>query len=134
MGQYGRVALRARCLIIENHLEAIDAWRKAAEAIITSPSSREKGCPHCAFIGLCEEGYVMGVEKGGYSQRPSKYNKRYATDAANYLLGQKEKGLNTENFSNTCLWREVSQPKPEKQQGQMDVVLALWRNESIQMP
>ena len=38
-----------------------------------------KGCPKNAFLGLCEEGLVVDIEKGYYTERSTSHkNKDYA--------------------------------------------------------
>ena len=36
------------------------------EVFPTQESSRKKGCPQSAFLGLCEDGYVKGIPQGRY--------------------------------------------------------------------
>lgn len=78
MSKYGAVAVRAVGLMLwEPGTPPGEAWASAAERVFPdSPSSREKGCPKSAFLGLCEEGRVAGASPGAYTR--SVLNKEYA--------------------------------------------------------
>ena len=89
----------------------------------TSPTARKKGCPRGAFLGLCEEGLVKGIPAGRYTS--SKDNKVYAVRAAALLMEGKQ------SWSTTALWREVTNDPERTHNSQMDVVLALWKNDLI---
>jgi hypothetical protein len=96
-------------------------WEKALLQLYpTSPTSRKKGGPRGAFLGLCEEGLVKGIPAGNYTA--SKENKAYAVHAAALLA----KG--TQSWSTTALWNAVTSDPEKKHSSQMDVVLALWKN------
>ncbi len=71
-----------------------------------------------AFLGLCKEGLVVGVEPGNYAK--SSKNGEYAVDAVKVL--RKNKYLASQP---DFLWKKVAgNTKP--QNGQMDVVIGLW--------
>ena len=88
-----------------------------------SAIARRKGRPRGAFLGLCEEGLGRGVPAGHYGA--SADNKSYAVGAAALLTEGKQ------SWSTSALWQAV-EPDPEKtHNSQMDVVLALWKNDLI---
>lgn len=102
--------------------QAYEAQDKSINKFTDSKSYQKKGCPRAAFIGLCEEGYVKGIKESQTKKYKSCKNKRYATEAANFLLLEKP-----QNISKAHLWMQVKEPKPKNDNGQMDVVLALWK-------
>jgi hypothetical protein len=89
----------------------------------TSPAARKKGCPRGAFLGLCEAGLVKGIPAGRYTA--SKDNKAYAVRAA-ALLSE-----GTRSWSRSTLWQAVSNDPEKTHNSQMDIVLALWKNDLI---
>ena len=102
-----------------------DAWGRAAERVFPNQKpSQDKSCPRCAFLGLAEEGLVVGIPRGKYTN--STHNKRYAIRAVELLREQP-------HLSDVprSLWRLVVQeePNPNKvHNDQMDVVVSLWKN------
>jgi hypothetical protein len=62
-------------------LEPAVAWGRALAS--ETKSNREKPCPKGAFLGLCEEGLIVGVRRGSYTR--SVKNKRYAVNAVKAL-------------------------------------------------
>ena len=72
MTKYGEVA----CMVADDARGGApkDAWRRAAER------------PRCAFLGLAEEGLVVGIPQGKYTN--SADNKRYAIRAVELLRAQ----------------------------------------------
>jgi hypothetical protein len=89
----------------------------------TSPAARRKGGPRGAFLGLCEEGLVKGIPAGHY--KAPKDNKGYAVRAAALLTE------GTQSWSTSALWRAVTNDPEKTHNGQMDIVLALWKNDLI---
>lgn len=126
MGQFGRVAIEAVELIITNEKiqNPRDAWNMAAGEEISSRSSREKGCPMDAFLGLCEEGLITGIPAGTYTT--SKENKEYAVKAISILRENPELANNKQK-----LWKEVIGEKSISENQQMDVVISLWNRNLI---
>ena len=99
-------------------------WQSAMERVYpTSVSAQKKGGPRGAFLGLCEEGLVKGIPPGHYTT--PKDNKAYAVQAVALLSG------GTQKWSISELWRAVSDDPEKAHNSQMDVVLALWKNELI---
>jgi hypothetical protein len=104
-----------------------DAWEKATTKVFgLGTSSQRKGCPKGAFLGLCEEGLVRGIEPGSYTG--SQKNKGYAIRAVSIL----KQRLSLAN-SRGDLWDEVLRGEHKKHNSQMDVVIALWKSGLIQV-
>jgi len=121
MGKYGQVAKIATTLLISNQVnDPIKAWDIAtAQVFPDSISSRSKGCPKNSFLGLCEDGFVVGVKKGSYTR--SKKNKNYAIKAITLLH-------NNHTLSEKELWQLVIDEPNKQHNYQMDVVKTLWDN------
>lgn len=120
---YSKVALQAINYITLSAMAPPEAWQLAAKDIFKNNStSIKKGCPKNAFLGLCEEGLVKGVEKGKYTR--SDLNKTYAIKAVEVL---KER---SKEYKPRELWIEVLKRRggdvKKVHNSQMDVVLALW--------
>jgi len=89
----------------------------------TCPTARKKGSPRGAFLGLCEEGFVKGIPPGSYAA--TRENKGYAVRAV-ALLAE-----GTQQWSTSALWRAVTDNSEKAHNSQMDVVMALWKNDLI---
>ena len=123
MGQYGKAAILATRLYCEGRASSPrDAWVCAIATETDSESSRDKCCPMDAFLGLCDEGLVRGIPAGQYGPA-NNVNGRYAIDA--YRLLQAEPRLTSDKPS---LWARIPDPRAENQNGQLDVVIALFSN------
>jgi len=81
-------------------------------------SRQSKGCPRCAYLGLCEDGLVKYVRSGKYTT--SKKNKRYAVVAVSELR-------KNPNLTEDELWERVA-PEGKTPNNQMGVVLGLWES------
>lgn len=128
MGQYGEAAVRAARYCIEGDAQSPkEAWSRAISELSSSTESRRKSCPKDAFLGLCEAGLVCGIPAGDHGAPAGNKNGRYAVDACEILqsnpvlLGDRK-----------ALWNSVSRPRPENQNGQLEVVIALWKAGLIQ--
>jgi len=125
INEYGQIALRAVEIFKKEQYGLDKCWMQAAYKIYPqSISCAEKGCPRYAFLGLCEEGMVIGIEKGNYTG--SILNKAYAVAAVKLL---RQKNLNDINPKE--LWNQLPLNHPDTHNHQMDVVSALWRNNLI---
>ena len=126
---YGDVAIAAAIMCENDKMDPCVAWVLAAQdGFPTSPSSQKKGCPKSAFLGLCGKGLVRGVSKGNYSL--SVLNSGYAVTAVEIL-----QTLDGQKLDRNGLWDAVM-AKTEKQirhNYQMDVVLALWDKQLIDL-
>lgn len=122
--KYGEAALIAARM--ETNGKAISPaarWEQAlAKLYPTSPSARRKSGPRLAFLSLCEAGLVKGIPAGQYA--PSNKNKAYALRAVSLLNAGTHKTV-------TTLWAEVTDGEEIPHHSQMDVVLALWKNDLI---
>jgi hypothetical protein len=119
---YGAVAVAA-VKLAHGGLDPVGAWPEAALAIFPhSASQRDKDCPKGAFLGLCQEGLVAGVQAGKYTR--SIDNKGYAIRAVELLASDPRLA----EPGPKVLWDRVIGGVTKSHNGQMDVVLALWRN------
>lgn len=123
MGKYGDVARRAATLIESRpSLTPRDAWNEAAaEVFPESRSARLKACPRDAFLGLCEMGAVGGIPAGSYTR--SVKNKAYVSRALETV--RRNPGILDDQRR---LWITATQGLDKKQNGQLDVLDALWRS------
>ncbi len=125
MGQYGDVAVAAAraCAagVVQNPRRA---WQTAVERATRSATSRRKGCPRDAFLGLCGEGMVTGIGAGEYLQPTAWKNKQYAVNIAQWLLSREDAAaVDADQLWNVAR-RGVEDPA-ENQNGQLDVVVSL---------
>ena len=122
--KYGEAALiGARMEIYGKALTPAARWDQATSRLYpTSPSAQRKGGPRFAFLSLCEAGLVKGIPAGQYA--PSNKNKAYALRAVSLLNAGTHKTV-------TSLWAEVIDGEDIAHNSQMDVVLALWKNDLI---
>ena len=120
MGKYGDAAIKAVRLVRSGSVKSpINAWKRATGEIFgRGTSSQDKGCPRDAFLGLCEEGIITGIPAGNYTR--SIKNKEYALKAVRLLKEEPE-------VTQTKLWDKVVEGKGIKHNGQMDVVVSLWK-------
>jgi hypothetical protein len=123
MSVFGDSAVRAVKLISEQRVTDPDeAWDQAIQSMTISEATRVKGCPKSAFLGLCEMGLIRGIPKGNYTQ--SIKNKQYSISAIEKLRNDPSLSLNRD-----ILWALVAGGIAHN--GQMDVVLSLWKNNLI---
>ena len=122
--RYGEAAILAARM--ENYGKVLTPamrWQEAtAKLYPTSPSAQRKGGPRFAFLSLCEAGLVKGIAAGQYA--PSNKAKAYALRAVGLLKAGTHTSVN-------ALWREVTDGEEVSHNSQMDVVLALWKNDLI---
>jgi hypothetical protein len=122
--RYGEAALMVARQKASTDVDPVARWKSAMESLYpTSPIARNKGCPRGAFLGLCEEGLVKGIPAGRYTA--SKDNKAFAVRAAALLAEGRQ------NWSTSSLWHAVTDDPEKTHNSQMDVVLALWKNNLI---
>src|SRR4051812_7017935 len=90
MGKYGDIAVEAtRAVQAGSARSPVDAWQAAAERTFSGQiASQKKGCPKGAYLGLCEEGWVVGVPRGRYSAGVD--NKAYAVAGVQLLIHEPE--------------------------------------------
>ncbi|RXT00973.1 hypothetical protein [Ammoniphilus sp. CFH 90114] len=121
MGSYGKAAGRAVQYLHSNQYTPREAWNRATIELFGEGTSRQqKGCPRGAFLGLCEEGLIKGVEQGKYSH--SLKNKHYAVMAVELLK------MNMDLINDKKkLWNLVTNESGISQNHQLDVVISLWK-------
>ncbi len=125
MGKYGDAAIKATSLVRRGGYHPCDAWKTATKRQFpTQKSAREKGCPRAAYLGLCEEGIVSGVARGNYTR--SVLNKQYALEAVQLLCSDRSLASDKNR-----LWKKALKGEDKTENGQMDVVITLWRNRLI---
>jgi hypothetical protein len=122
--RYGEAALMATRQGSSADINPVARWESAMKRLYpTSPAARKKGCPRGAFLGLCEDGLVKGLPADHYTA--SKDNKAYAVHAAALLTE------GTQSWSISALWQAVTNDPEKTHNSQMDIVLALWKNDLI---
>ena len=126
MGKYGEAAVKAVRLYRRGPAESPqDAWQKATVELFGQGTSGQiKGCPKGAFLGLCEEGLIEGIEPGIYTR--SQKNKKYAIRAVAILKQCPSLSSNPDR-----LWSDVLDGEPKTHNSQMDVVVSLWNNKLV---
>ncbi|MBC7280918.1 hypothetical protein [Hoeflea sp.] len=112
-GKYGEAAIKAAKALqnTKSRQTPQEAWVQAAKDIwpdkpdSTEPNySRMKPCPKNAFLGLCEEGKIIGVEQGTYAHPSAKGdNKKYALVGLNLITETPRLASNPPE-----LWQSVS--------------------------
>ncbi|MEL3922254.1 hypothetical protein V1481_02680 [Aeromonas enteropelogenes] len=114
---YGDVAVAAAALLVDG-VEPRDAWNK--KTVHLSKSSRDKGCPRSAFIGLCNVGYVKGSKQVVFDFEGLGKNACYAVEAVKLLR-------RNPGFTAKELWAIVTKENENAtvHNSQMHVVLAL---------
>ena len=99
----------------------------AAEYYPSQVECQKKGCPRDAFLGLAEDGYVVGVPAGNYTK--SVKNKKYAIAGVNLLRDEPQLCNNISE-----MWRKLMLDEKDKEKNhnnQLEVVAALWKNGDI---
>jgi len=135
MNQYAQVAINTVIASRNSKKIVNDLWDLEATNIIAKESTRRKSCPKGAFLGLCENGNVAGINSGKYTS--SNKNKQYAIDALNILKNHKNnpnRPMNP-NTINSCffsidpivLWNMLPN-RPETHNSQMYIVCELWNS------
>ena len=121
--RYGEAAILTARAEAEYRSHPGDRWSEmVAKLYPTSPTAQRKGGPRQAFLSLCEAGLIKGIPAGQYAA-PHR-GKTYATRAVSLL----EAGTHT---SINSLWAEVTDGEDVPHASQMDVVMALWKNNLI---
>jgi hypothetical protein len=121
--RYGEAAILTARAEAEYRSHPADRWTEVIQRLYpTSPTAQRKSGPRHAFLTLCEAGLVKGIPAGQYAA--AHRGKTYATRAVSLLEAGTHTTINT-------LWAEVSDGEDAHHSGQMDVVLALWKNNLI---
>lgn len=85
MENYGKAALLAHRIIVDEQKDPIDAWTDAIFALSESPAVRKKGCPRVTFVTLAECGFLQDVDVRASTKQVGILWER-AQKAALYLL------------------------------------------------
>jgi hypothetical protein len=124
MGMYGRAAIKAVQMIQQGSPSNPEsAWDRAIALETASPDSRKKSCPRGAFLGLCSAGVINGVK--GHASLELGSNGDYARRMVKALRSDEEVASDRKR-----LWRLGARKSKKDENGQVDVVLALW-NEGL---
>jgi hypothetical protein len=120
MTKYAKAALLA-AKIAQRGTNAALTWEEATISIFgKGTTSQTKSCPKGAFLGLCEEGLVKGVDTGTYLANSAENTSKQYTLAALELL-KKERSI-PENRN--AFWQRIP-GTPDTHNGQLDVLFAL---------
>jgi len=136
MGQFGNVAFQAAQLLQNNQqYSAEQAWFTVINSTNLAPSTKAKGCPRYAFIGLCEYGCIAGVS-ATKNLPPTELNALYALEGLRILNNRIGLGADRNMMvpSRISLWRDVLHNlaiTDKSHNSQMDVVIELWVNDLI---
>lgn len=131
MANYGHVTKDAVDLLTSGKVtDPREAWDTAVKKVFpNSESSVRKGCPRSTFLGLCENGLIVGAATGKYVKaiKGKKKNKEYGIRALKLLIPNSEL-VHEKNR----LWIMVLDGEKKQHNGQMDVVISLWENNLIE--
>ena len=98
---FGTVANRAVELLKAGICEDPSAaWKYAACEIVSRPLMQKKSCPRAVFVGLCNEGLVIGVKDAPYKKKT--HNLLYALEGIQVLKHRPEL-----ISSSSRLWKAV---------------------------
>jgi len=118
MNQYTKVAINA-IDHMNGETNIVKEWNNSLKEL----EINDKSCPRCAFLGLCEDGYVKNVPKGKYTS--SKLNKQYAIKALEIFR------KNT-HLTKKSLWKKVLKVLgyniSKYENGQISIVVDLYKN------
>ena len=122
MGKFGKAAVRATALMVAGKCgAATEAWQVAVRSEFPGKTdAQRKSCPRPTYLGLCEEGLVVGVKAADCAAGAE--NKAYAIEAVRLLQGEPALA----DAGQAALWRRVMNGRSKEHNHQMDVVLALW--------
>lgn len=122
MLEFGEVAIRATDIAKSGGCQPAEAWNEAVSAVFPhSKSLQDKSCPRATFLGLCEDGLVVGIPAGSYTR--SRDNKAYALTAVECLNANPR----LSDVGPDALWKKVMAGQEKAHNSQMDVVLTLWK-------
>lgn len=126
MNKYAQVAVNTvEAFKINPNIAVIETWDQQAAIIFGEEISlNRQGCAKSAFLGLCEEGAIVGIPKGNYTK--SILNKEYALKAVEYLR------KNNKKISAIGLWRAIGLGGKTHNQ-QIDVINELFRREMLNL-
>lgn len=100
-----------------------DLWKEKCKENEFKEASIKKVCPRLAFIGLCENNLIKGIEIKNSNKES--LNKNYAIEAVKVLKNDER------NYTSKELWEEIGN-KDKKHNSQMNIVLALWEKGMVE--
>lgn len=122
-GKYGKAAIETTKKIQKSktNCDPVEIWEQTI-------GTDDKSCPRCAFLGLCEDGWVKGVPRGNYvhPRNGEKRSKNHAVRAVLKII--EDPSLANDNPGK--FWKKLEGTPPSNNQIS-DVVLALWRKNMI---
>lgn len=124
MIKYREAAVHAVSLVTAREGDhPVTAWEKSTKKVFPSSTHlRDKGCPKGAFLGLCNEGLIKGIDAGEYAKATK--NGAYAVKAIailkrnRFLVSQPD-----------LLWKKIAPSITHNHQ--LEVVIGLWEAELI---
>jgi hypothetical protein len=123
---YGRAAITAAELLRQGTRSSPEAaWDRAISLETKSSESRKKSCPRGAFLELCAAGEIPGC-KGQLSLLRGS-NGEYAVRMLEAIRADKELLSDRER-----LWRAAVRGEKKRENGQIDVVISLWKEGIVQ--
>lgn len=100
-----------------------DLWKEKCKENEFKEASIKKVCPRLAFIGLCENNLIKGIEIKNSNKES--LNKNYVIEAVKVLKNDER------NYTSKELWEEIGN-KDKKHNSQMNIVLALWEKGMVE--
>jgi hypothetical protein len=94
--------------------------KRNGESISNEPGGTEEGLSAWSFLGLCERDWLRAYPQVTSHRRTT----RLMQSAALLSKG-------TRSWSASALWQAVSNDSEKTHNSQMDIVLALWKNDLI---
>ncbi len=122
--RYGEAAIQAARAEAAYQSHPAERWAEVIGRLYpTSETARRKAVPRMAFLSLCEAGLVKGIPAGSYGASHKERDKVLL--AVSLLRAGEQKTVNG-------LWAAATDgDQTTAHAGQMDVVLALWKNGMI---
>lgn len=124
MSRHGEAAIAATKLAVGRGLSPRAAWN---QAIADQPGGYDKNCPRTTYLTLCGKGFVRGVPPGRYAA--GRENAAHAIALVRLLVKDGSRAKETD----ALLWK-LAGGGSKHQNGQVEVVKALWRAGLIAIP
>lgn len=124
MNTYAQIAINVVNQALKANIDPVDSWDKYSNlAFGTGTAAASKSCPKTTFLGLCEEGYIKGINPGHYTR--SILNKEYGLRAVDFIKEDNKLVDKPEE-----LWQKITNGY-KKHNGQMAVVCELYKHGMI---
>ena len=126
MTQYEKTTLKAVEILQKDNTKSYSsAWKEAASIIIQNINSRNKPCPGCAFVALCQLGVVKGVSANENFTEYNGVNMNYMRDALDLI--SKDRTLIK---SKSKLWSKIPNTS-DSIASRLDSLVALYKNNML---